>query len=89
MLDAVFPVATIELVSDWTVPFAIQVDVGVEQIELHTTNIHTPDVSENGAARVRHFKNHLLASFIKNRLDWKLVEVLCLVVSDLLTIERK
>ena len=89
LLDAVFPIATIKLVGDGTVKFAVEIKVSVKQIELHAAYIHTPDVGVDYAAGIRNLKHHGMTIGIHNLLNGKLVEVLRLVVSDLLTVNRK
>ena len=87
LLDTVFPVSTIELVSDRAVPFAVHIVVGVEQIEFNATHIRAPYFGINHAAGVRHFKNQLLSVFVEHRIDGQLVEVLRFVVGNLLSIK--
>ena len=89
LLDAILPVATIEFVGDLAVILAIEVDVGVKQIECHTAHIGFPHIGIDDAAGIRHLMNQLIAVLIKNRLDGELVEVLRLVVGDLLTVHRE
>ena len=45
LLQAVLPVTTIQGVGDGLVELRVHLIVGVEQIQLHTAYIHTPDVS--------------------------------------------
>ncbi len=89
LLDTVFPVATIERVSDGTVVLAVHFVVSVKQIELHTTYIHTPNVSMNSIIIIRNVNNQWCAVFIQLALDWKLSKVLSLILSHLLTIHRQ
>ena len=89
LLDAVLPVATIELVGDFAVILAVEVEVGVEQIELDTAHVGLPYVGIDGAAGIRNLMNQLLAILVQNGLDGKLVEVLCLVIGNLLTVHRE
>ena len=69
LLDAVLPVAAIELVCDRSVEFAVHVEVRVHQIELHAAHIHTPDVRVDDAAGIRYFKNHGTAILFHHLLD--------------------
>ena len=89
LLDAVLPVATVELVGDLAVIVAVLVDVGVQQIKGHTAHIGLPHVDIDVAAGVRHFMNQLISMLVEDRLDGKLVEVLGLVVGNLLSIHRQ
>ena len=90
LLDAVLPVATIELVGDAAIPLGVAVDVGVEQIELHATDIHLPYVGINNDVVVeRHFKDELSAILILHRLNGELSEVLGLVIGLLAAISRE
>ena len=57
LLHAVLPVATIELVRDGAIPFAVLRDVGVEEIEADTPYIDLPDVAEDSVVGVGHFKD--------------------------------
>ena len=86
LLDAVLPVAAIQLVGDGTVPFGVLVQVGVEQVELHAPHVHTPYVAVDDAAGEGNFQNHGLAVLVQYRVDGKLVEVLALVVGYLLAV---
>ncbi len=69
--------------------FAVHVEVGIHQIELHATNIHTPYMRVDDTAGIRHFQDHRTAIFLHHLLDGELVEVLGLVVSHLLAIDRE
>ncbi len=89
LLDAVFPVAAIELVGDRTVKLAVHVEVGVHQVELHTAYVHTPYVGVDDAAGVGHFENHRTSVFLEYLLYGQLVEVLGLVVGYLLAVDRE
>ena len=90
LFDAVLPVTTIELVSDAAVPLRVAVEVGVEQIELHTADIYLPYVGiDNNIIVVRHFEHELGAILILHGLDRELCEVLGLVVGLLAAIGRE
>ena len=90
LLDAVFPVATIKLVSDLTVEVAVSVEVCIEQIEFHTAYVHAPDVGINEATTGEgHVEHHGVAIVVQHRFDGELVEVLCFVVSDLLAVNAQ
>ena len=74
---------------DFAVILAVEVEVGVEQIELDTAHVGLPYVGIDGAAGIRNLMNQLLAILVQNGLDGELVEVLCLVVGNLLTVHRE
>ena len=89
LLDAVFPIAAVELVSDGAVPLAVEVDIGIHEIELHASHVHPPNVGINHAARIGHLKYHLLSALVEHRLYGQLIEILSLIVCNLCAIHRK
>ena len=89
LLDAVLPVAAIELVCDGPVILAVEVQVGVEQIELHSSDIDAPHVGIDYMSGIRHLQNHLLALCVQHRRDGQLHKVLRLVVGNLLPVHRE
>ena len=89
LLDAVLPVATIELVGDRAVKVAVLVDVGVEQVQFHASHVHLPDVGIHHASRIRHLEHHLLSVLVNHWFNWQVVEVLWLIVGDLLSVHRE
>ena len=89
LFHTVFPVTAVELVGDGAVPFAVRVEVGVEQIEFDAAYIHAPDVGIDNAAGVGNLEYHRTAVFFGHLLDGELVEVLGLVVGNLLTVHRE
>ena len=89
LLHTVFPVTTIESVSDLTVELRVHLVVSVEQIERHTTHINTPNECMNGESRERHVYHHLVAVSVEHTFDRHTVEVLCFIVSNLLTVHRE
>ena len=74
---------------DGTVEFAVGVEVGIHEIELHTAHVHAPYMAVDNTARIRHFHNHGAAVGFHHLLDGELVEVLGLVVGDLLSVDTE
>ena len=89
LFDTVFPIATIELVSDLTVKFAIEFHICIEKEQRHTTYLSFPYVSINHAVWIRHFYDYRVTSFVFHLSDRKVAELLWFVVSNLLTINAK
>ena len=89
LLDAVFPIATIELVRDRAIPLGVEFIVSVKQIELDAANAHFPEIRIYGAAGIRHFHNEVRAISILYLTKREVIEVLCLVVGNLLTFRRE
>ena len=69
-----------------TVKLAVHVEVGVHQIEVHTTYVHLPDVRVDYATGIGNLKYYGISVFINDLLDGELVEVLRLVVGYLLSV---
>ena len=89
LLQTVLPVATIERVGDGAVKLRVHLVVGVEQVELHTTNVNLPNVSMNLIVHVRHIHNNGVAVLIEHALDGQRVEVLCVIVGYLLSVHAE
>ena len=89
LFDTVFPVAAIKLVGDLTVKFAVHVEVGIHQVEVHATYVHTPNVAVNDSAGERYLKDHRATVFVHHLFQRKLIEVLGFVVGNLLTVNRQ
>ena len=87
LLDAVLPVAAIELVGDRAVELAVHVEIGVEEIEFHAADVDTPYVAVDDASGVGHLEDHRLSVVVEHLLDGELVEVLSLIIGDLLTVD--
>ncbi len=85
----VLPVATVKLVGDRAVIFAVEVEIRIHEVELHAAYVHTPDVRVDDASGIWHLKYYGLALLVGHLLDGKLVEVLGLVVCYLLAIDRQ
>ena len=86
LLKAVLPVATIESVGDRPVELGIHVIVGIEQVELHATDVYSPYKGMHMVIGVRNINDQLVAIFVQLALDRQRTEVLCLIVSNLLTV---
>ena len=86
LFQTVFPVATIKLVSNRTVEFAVHFIIRIQQIERNTSNVYTPYKSMNKIIQIRNIYNHLIAILVHHSLDGQLTEVLSFVVGNLLAI---
>ena len=89
LLHAVFPVTTVESVSDLTVELRVHLVVSVEKIKGHTTYVDTPDEGMNSEGGEGHVYNNLVAVSVEHTFDGHTVEILCFVVGNLLTIHRE
>ena len=89
LFQTIFPIAAIELVRDGTIPLAVHLHVGVEQIERHAPYSHAPNVGIHRTSGIRHFDHQRLAIFVLHLRDGQTVEVLRLVVGHLLTVHRQ
>ena len=89
LFDTVLPVSAVELVGDLAVPFAVQLVVRVQQIQVHTAYSHLPQVCLHHATRVRHLDHHVRAVRLFHLRNRQVGEVLRLVVGDLLAFRRK
>ena len=84
LLDAVLPVAAVELVRHAAVPFRVQLVVRVQQVQLDATHVHLPQVRIHLTAGIRNSHHERRAVRVLHLLDRQVVEVLRLVVGDLL-----
>jgi hypothetical protein len=89
LLETVLIIATIELVGDRTIPLGVEFIIGIEQIEVHTTYSHLPEVSLDDTIGIGHLDNHIGAILFLDLGDGEVSEVLRLVVSDLLPLGRE
>ena len=89
LLQTVFPVASIELVSNATIELAVQLIICIKQIERDAAYIDTPQVSMNGEVHVRHIDHHMIAILIEHWVDRQLAKVLSFVVGYLLAVHRQ
>ena len=85
LFQTVLVITTIQLMRNRTIPFAIEFIVRVQQIQTDTTNSHTPQVRMNRTIRIRHVNNHRRTVSLFHLLHRQILEVLCLVISNLLT----
>ena len=74
--DARKIVAAIKLIGDLAMFDALVFrNVGVQQIELHASDVHVPDLDQNHAGRQLHRDDDVLAVFVPNRPHRKRVEI--------------
>ena len=86
LFHAVFPVATVKLIGDGTVILAVEFQIGIHEVERHSTHIYTPNVGIDNTAGIGYFENNGVTVFIDNLFDGELVEVLGFVVGQLLAV---
>ena len=72
-----------------TVELRVHVVVGIEQVELDTSDVHTPYKCVYLIVAIRHINDHLVAVLIQLTLDRQRVEVLCVVFGNLLSVHGK
>ena len=60
--------------------------VGVEEVKIHATYVHLPNLCIDDTSGIRNFYYSVLSVLLKNWLNRELVKVLRLIVSKLLTI---
>ena len=89
LLQTIFPVATIKLVSDGTVEFAVHFVVRIQQVKRDASNVYAPYVSVYKVVQIRNVYHYLIAVLIQHTVDRQLTEVLSFVVGNLLTIHRE
>ena len=74
---------------DGTVELAVHFVVGIQQIEGHTTYIHSPYIGMYVIVQIRNIDNHLIAVLVQYTFNGQLAEVLSLVVGNLLAVHRQ
>ena len=89
LLNTVLPVTTIQLVRDLTIPLRVEVVVGIQQVQIHTTYGYAPEISVYVAVGVGHIHYHRRTVSVLHLRNRQVAEVLCLVVSDLLSLWRE
>ena len=89
LLQTVFPVAAIEAVGDGLVKVGVHLVVGIEQIELYTTDINTPHVGMHHIIGIRNIDHQRITILVELTLDGQRTEVLSFVVGNLLTVHRQ
>ncbi len=89
LLQTVFPVAAIELVSDGAVELAVHFIVSIKQIEGDASYVYSPHVCVYVVVQVRNVHYHLLALLVQYTINRQLSEVLRLVVGNLLAVHRQ
>ena len=86
LLHTVLPVASIELVSDLTIPLGVFCDVGIHQVELHPTHVDTPDLRSDLVAVEGHTKYHRCAIVVTHQRKRQILKVLSLILRHLLSV---
>ena len=74
---------------DLTIPLAVHLVIGIQQVQVHTAYRYFPEISLHRATRIRNLYNHVRAVLLLHLRDRQVSEVLRLVVSDLLTFRRE
>ena len=87
LLQSVFPLATIEGVGDGLVELRVHLVVSIQQVELDTTHVHLPEVSVNHVIHVGNLHHYGVTPVVHDALNGQGVEILCLVVSYLLSLD--
>ena len=86
LFQTIFPVTTIQLVSDRTVELTVHFIICIQQIQRYTTYIDSPYVCMYVIVQIRYVQYHRLVVFIFHTFQRQAAEVLCLVVGNLLSI---
>ena len=89
LLQAVLPIAAVELMGNGTVLGKVGLPVCVEEIEVGTADRHLPDAGDDIAPRESHARSHPVALGVKHGLCRDLEEILRLVLGHLVTIGGK
>ncbi len=89
LLEAVLPVAAVEVVGDLTVLVEVGLEIGVEQVEVRAAHLTAPYAGRERAARERHGDRHPVAAGVAHGRYGQLVEVLRLVGRLLRTLGRE
>ena len=69
LLQTIFPIATIEGVGNGLVEVRVHFIVSIQQIELNTTNVNTPNISVNLIVVIRYIDHQRIAILIELTLD--------------------
>ena len=72
---------------DGLVELRVHVVVGVEQVEGDATHVHSPHIGVHLIVHVGHVDHQWVAVFVVHTLDGERVELLCLVVGNLLSVD--
>ena len=89
LFQTVLPVAAVEVVSDAAIVLAVELVVGVEQVEVGTSYLALPDTGGNHTAGHCNLNAYPRAIGVTNGRDGEFVEVLCLVGCLLLSEVRE
>ena len=86
LLDAHFAIATVKLVGDVAIGFAVVGEIGIEEIQNHMASAGVPDLCEHRAARHIDMHDHFAAVGAQRGFDRQLVHIGILVASDLIAV---
>ena len=86
LLHAVLPVASIELMSDLTIPLRVLRNVGIHKVKLHPPHIDTPDLGRHFVAIKGHAEHQGGATVVTHQRKGEILEVLSLVLCYLLSV---
>ena len=89
LFEAVFPVPSVEVVGDRAVLFAVQVVVGVEQVELGASHVAAPDAPGDDTARQAELDRKPVAVLVADGRDRQFREVLRLIARLLVACGRE
>ena len=89
LLQTVFPITAVKLMSDRTVELAVHLIIRIKQIERDTAHVYSPKESVYVIIQIRNVYNNLVAVFIQHAVDGQLTEVLSFVVGNLLAIHSQ
>ena len=86
LLEAVLPVAAIQVVGHLAVLGDVGLIVGVQQVQVRTAHLHFPHAGGDGTAREGHARGDPVAIGVHHRHGRDLQEVLGVVVGDLVAL---
>ena len=89
LFQTVFPVTSVQLVSDRTVKLAVHFIVCIEQIQRNASYVHSPYICMYVIIHIRHIYYQRFAVCIRHAVNRELSEVLCLVIGNLLSVHRQ
>ena len=89
LLQTVLPVAAVKGVGDALVELRVHLVVGVEQIELHTTDVDTPDIGMHIIVEIGHVNHQGITLLIQLTHNGQTAEVLGFVIGHLLPVHRQ
>ena len=86
LFEAVLPVASIKGVCNGAVVFGVHLIVCVQEVKGYSAYIDTPDISMHNIVHVRNVNDQLVSILIKLFHQGQGIEVLCLIIGDLLSV---